>query len=85
MDKDIEMTDSGHYNDMLFVNLKEVNQDSIEARLYQIIDDISTAGDMFKPEITSYTRYIDKRIRDAGELITSDGYKLYYNINNEIN
>ena len=61
-----------------FENLKQVPEDSIEAELYQIIDDISTAGDMFKPEINAYFRYIHKQIEKSSKFIVSDGYKLYY-------
>jgi len=61
-----------------FSKLQEVNESSIEAKLYQIIDDISTAGDMFKPEIQGFEKYVFKKIEDAGKLIVSDGYKLFY-------
>ena len=61
-----------------FSKLKEVPEDSIEAKLFQIIDDIGTAMDMFKPNIENYERYVDKKIKASQEHIVSDGYKLYY-------
>lgn len=61
-----------------FSKLKEVDESSIEAKLYQIIDDIDTATDMFKPEIKNFERYVFKKIKEAQKLIVSDGYKLYY-------
>lgn len=64
--------------DVDFSGLKEVPEDSIEAKLYQIIDDIDTAGDMFKPKMTSYIKYTYSKMKEAQKLIVSDGYKLYY-------
>lgn len=61
-----------------FEKLEEVEAGSIVAKLYQLIDDIDTAGDMFKPEIDGYFDYIQRKIRKSHELIVSDGYKLYY-------
>ena len=61
-----------------FKRLKQVPEDSIEAKLFQIIDDIDTASDLFKPEIENYERYIFKKIKESQLLIVSDGYKLYY-------
>lgn len=46
-------------------------------RLWKLLDDISTAGDMFKPEITPYFRYISKKEGERNGLITSDGYALF--------
>jgi len=61
-----------------FSGLREVDEESIESKLYQIIDDISTAGDMFKPELQAFEKYVFKKIEDANKLIVSDGYKLFY-------
>ena len=61
-----------------FSGLKEVSRDSLEAKLYQIIDDIDTASDMYKPDIGGYEKYVFKKIHEAHKYITSDGYKLYY-------
>lgn len=61
-----------------FSKLKVVDEGSIEAKLYQIIDDIDTAGDMFKPPDSSYVKYIYNQIAKKNSLITSDGYKLFY-------
>lgn len=61
-----------------FKDLKEVPEDSIEAKLFKIIDDIDTAGDMFNPEITAYVEFIDAKIKEAHKSIISDGYKLFY-------
>jgi len=48
-------------------------------RMYKLFDDMSTASDMFKPDSTSYVKYIGKKIEDGlnNGIITSDGYHLY--------
>jgi len=61
-----------------FSNLKEVPEDSLEAKLYQLIDDIDTATDIFKPKMDGFEKYVVNKIRESHELIVSDGYKLYY-------
>lgn len=33
-------------------------------KLWMLLDDIDTAGDMFKPEINNYFRYIEKKHRE---------------------
>lgn len=48
-------------------------------RLWILLDDISTAGDMFKPEITNYFRYVNKKCDERDGLLYSDGYELYLN------
>jgi hypothetical protein len=64
--------------DEKFKGLTEVAPDTIEAQLYQIIDDIDTSLDMFKPEMKNFEKYVSKKIKEAHRLIVSDGYKLYY-------
>jgi hypothetical protein len=45
--------------------------------LAEIIDDISTAFDMFKPEMKNFEKYVSKKIEEANKYFTSDGYELY--------
>ena len=42
--------------------------------LWQIIDDIDTYGDMFKPEHTSYVNAVDAKTRERFKHMESDGY-----------
>ena len=59
--------------------------------LWELLDDIDTAGDMFKPrDLDSWERYyswINKKLRKRFEIFKSDGYKLMtpeeYQENNE--
>ena len=45
--------------------------------LWKLLDDISTAGDMFKPEITPYFDYVNKKCEDRSKVANSeDGYTL---------
>ena len=52
-------------------------------RLWAILDDISTAGDMFKPEINGYFKYINKMCSERDGLFTSDGYSITRTIRSE--
>ena len=62
-----------------FSKLKKVDEDSPEAKLFHLLDDIDTAGDMFKPDNDSaYVQFIYRKVRAAHDIITSDGYDLYY-------
>lgn len=61
-----------------FKDKKQVSEDSVEAALFKIIDDIDTGLDMFKPDSSPYLRFVEKKIREAHNHIASDGYKLYY-------
>lgn len=46
-------------------------------RLFNLLDDIDTAGDMFKPEQTNYFRYVERVHRKRFDGITStDGYTI---------
>jgi hypothetical protein len=47
-------------------------------RLWCLLDDISTAGDMFKPPIDSHFKYINRKCDERDGEITSDGYKLFW-------
>jgi hypothetical protein len=75
MNGPIALNKTGKYD---FTKLKEVPEDSLEAKLYGIIDDIDTAIDVFKPDICAYERYVIRKIGVKDDLIVSDGYKLYY-------
>ncbi len=48
-------------------------------KLWQLLDDIDTAGDMFKPEINTYFKYINKKAAMRFEQMSSDGYDLFVN------
>jgi len=45
-------------------------------RLWGILDDISTAGDYYKPAICPYSSYVMKTCESRIGLITSDGHTL---------
>ena len=45
--------------------------------LWDLLDDISTAGDMYKPAITNYTRYVNRKCDERSKVAESfDGYSL---------
>ena len=45
-------------------------------RLWRLLDDISTAGDVFKPGQTEYVKAVDKRCDKREGLLVSDGYEI---------
>jgi len=48
-----------------------------EAALWNLLDDISTAGDMFKPDDTPFVKYVLKKCEERGKYLGSlDGYTL---------
>ncbi len=61
-----------------FKDLKEVPEDSLEAKLYHIIDNIDTGLDVYKPEMEGFEKHVLSQIQKKNDLIVSDGYKLYY-------
>lgn len=44
--------------------------------LWGLLDDISTSGDMYKPEHTAYFKYVNDMCEKRSEVAESDGYKL---------
>jgi len=48
-----------------------------EKALWKMLDDIDTAMDMFKPELTNYAKYVQKKCEERFKYIVSDGYELY--------
>lgn len=76
-----ELKGDGMYNpvkEIDFTKLKKVPTGSIEEKLYDIIDNIDTAYDIFRPEMKSFEHYVSKQISSKNRLIISDGYDLFY-------
>ncbi len=48
-------------------------------RLWNLLDDISTYGDMFKP-VTGYFKVVNKKCEARHGVITSNGYDLTWEI-----
>lgn len=48
-----------------------------EAALWKMLDDISTAGDAFKPDDSDFVQYVLKKCEERGEYLTSDGFELF--------
>ena len=48
--------------------------------LWSLLDDISTAGDMYKPEITGYFKYVNRKCEERSAVANSlDGQTLTIN------
>lgn len=57
----------------------KVDTSSIEARLFDIIDRIDTASDMYKPKGNKeYHDYVNNQVKLAHTILESDGYDLFY-------
>lgn len=63
--------------------MNAINEQRIKAKddqiiyLWKLLDDISTAGDIFKPEIDDYFKYVNKKCEERSEVANStDGYAI---------
>lgn len=48
-----------------------------ESALWKMLDDISTAGDAFKPEQSPFVDYVLKKCEEREKYLTSDGFELF--------
>ena len=58
-------------------NMTEDKWKNIAEKLWDLLDDIDTASDMFKPERSNFYKYTMKKVGKRFELIGSDGYNLF--------
>ena len=66
-----------------YKRMNEINENRIATKddqiafLWKLLDDISTAGDVFKPEINHYFNYVNKKCEERSSVAnSSDGYCL---------
>jgi len=53
------------------------HKDDQIAYLWKLLDDISTAGDMYKPEINQYFKYVNEVCEKRSDVaVSEDGYTL---------
>lgn len=45
--------------------------------LWELLDDIDGAGDVYKPERNHYFKYVCKKVARRFQYLESDGYELY--------
>ena len=61
--------------------MSKVSEDTNQAKLWQIIDDVDTLSDVFKPteliQYKNYFRAVNKRLAKRHEILESDGYDLF--------
>jgi hypothetical protein len=55
---------------------QDTNWKFIAEKLWDLLDDISTLGDVYKPEHTPYFHAVNKVCEKRGEYLESDGYNL---------
>jgi len=69
------------HNKSGFENIKEKSatleewKEKAEA-LWQLLDDIDTYSDMYKPEINGYFKAVNKKASERHKILYSDGYRL---------
>jgi len=70
--------------EMLIGNIKEMAKGIEDIKLkdeqikilWCLLDDISTAGDMYKPEINNYFDYVNDKCEERSKVADSDGYTI---------
>jgi hypothetical protein len=60
------------------MNMGEPEYKKIAHELWELLDDIDTYGDMFKPEQTHYFKKVDKKAAERFKYAYSDGYSLFF-------
>ena len=56
------------------------HKDDQIAYLWKLLDDISTAGDIYKPEVNNYFKYVNSKCEDRSDVANSfDGITLTIN------
>jgi len=58
-------------------NLKEMSWEEIAHKLWDLLDNISTCGDIYKPDQTGYFKAVSKQCGLRSQYLTSDGYNLF--------
>lgn len=53
------------------------NYKQIAESLWGLLDDISTAIDMYHPVVEGFETYVQKKVEERSKYLVSDGYKLY--------
>jgi hypothetical protein len=48
-----------------------------EQALWDLLDDIDTAFDGYRPEMEAFERYVEKKVNARHQILHSDGYKLF--------
>jgi hypothetical protein len=48
-----------------------------EKALWDLLDDIDTAFDAFRPQMDQFERYVKEKVGGRHQILHSDGYELY--------
>ena len=62
---------------------EQVRREAVQAErcrseaLWTLLDDIDTAGDVFKPIIDGYFKYVNQKTKERHQYLQSDGYSLF--------
>lgn len=58
-------------------NYRQLSYQQIAYALWELLDDISTFGDMYKPEINPYFEAVSRQCEKRHRYLSSDGYELF--------
>lgn len=49
----------------------------IAFELWKLLDDVDTAGDIFKPPINNFFKYVTRKSEERHKFLTTDGYDIF--------
>lgn len=49
----------------------------IAVQLWKLLDDIDTAGDIFKPPINNFFKYVTRKSQERHKFLSTDGYSIF--------
>ena len=78
-DEEISTYDKQKANELgqkALVELEESMEGSVDDKLWQLLDDIDTASDIFKPEQTDFYKYVMAKAQERHRYLVSDGFNL---------
>ena len=59
------------------IELTKEQWQNIAIELWDILDDIDTSLDMFKPQMENFERYVVRKVGTRFQWLTSDGYRVF--------
>ena len=58
--------------------MNEDDWETIALHLFYLLDDIDTAGDIYKEDLRGYREAVESRHRRRFDVATTDGYGVYF-------
>ena len=61
-----------------YEDIHEMTPSEIAEHLWQLLDDISTAFDIYKPKMESFEIYVNRKCEERSKYLSSDGYNILW-------